>query len=109
MQRDGRQAITATSGTQTVNDATGIVYIDPASLATTMTVKMNPNPQDEDEVSICFGGTIGLGSTVVTALTWAANTGQTLLNTPITTAIAGQTVVWRYRKSNTSWYCISKS
>lgn len=104
MQRDNIQEITATSGTQTINDATGIVFINPASLATTLTIKFPANPQDQDIVSMQFGGTITGSSAVVTALTLSPNTGQTLLGTGLTTAAAGTSTCYQYRLSNTKWY-----
>lgn len=104
MQREGIQEITATSGTQTINDATGIVFINPASLAATLTIKFPANPQDQDIVSVQFGGTITGVSAVVTALTLSANTGQSLIGAALTTANAGQSTCYQYRKSNTTWY-----
>lgn len=104
MQRDGIQEITATSGTQTVNDSTGIVYVNPASLAVSMTLKMPANPQDQDIISFQFGGTITGSSAVITTLTMSANTGQTLVGTGLSAAAAGSSTSYQYRKSNTTWY-----
>lgn len=107
MQRDGIQEITATSGTVTVNDATGIVYVNPASLAASLTLKLPPNPQDQDIVSFQFGGTITGAGAVVTLLSIIANTGQALLGTSLTSAAAGTATAYQYRASNTKWYKIS--
>jgi len=104
MQRDGIQEITATSGTQTVNDATGIVYVNPASLAATLSLKLPPNPQDQDVVNFQFGGTITGVSAVVSVLTMLANTAQSLIGAALTAANAGTTTSYQYRKSNTTWY-----
>ncbi|HXP51156.1 MAG TPA: hypothetical protein VN922_14455 [Bacteroidia bacterium] len=104
MQRDGVQEITATSGTQTVNDATGIVYVNPATLAATLTLKMPPNPQDQDIVNFQFGGTITGVAAVVSVLTMAANTGQSLVGAALTAANSGNSTSYQYRKSNTTWY-----
>ncbi len=104
MQRDGIQEITATSGTQTINDATGIVFVNPASLAATLTVKLPANPQDQDVVVITGGGAITGSGTVVTLLTLAANTGQALLGVSLTSLTAGQSTSYQYRTSNQKWY-----
>jgi len=104
MQRENIQEITATSGTQTINNAAGIVYVNPASLASTMTIKFPSSPQDQDIVSIQFGGTITGANTVVTTLTLSANTGQSLVGAAITTAKAGMSTCYQYRKSNSTWY-----
>lgn len=104
MQRDGIQEITATSGTVTITDATGIVYVNPASLASTITIKMPANPQDQDIVLILFGGTIIAANTVVTTLTMLANTGQALLGTALATAKAGMSTCYQFRSSNAKWY-----
>jgi len=104
MQRHGIQEITATSGTQTINDATGIVYINPATTASTLTLKFPANPQDQDIVSIQFGGTITGTSAVVTTLTLSPNTGQALLGTLLTGANAGTSTCFQYRASNSKWY-----
>lgn len=104
MQRDNIQEITATSGTQTINDATGIVYINPASLAATMTIKFPANPQDQDVISMQFGGAITGVTAVVSVLTLTGNTGQSLVGTALTSANAGTSTCYQYRKSNTTWY-----
>ena len=87
-----------------MNNATGIIYINPASLAATLTLKFPTVPQDQDVVSIQFGGTITGVGTVVTALTLSANTGQTLVGTTLTAANAGTSTCYQYRASNTTWY-----
>lgn len=106
MQRNNIQEITVTSGTQIISDATGIVFINPASLAATLSIQMPPNPQDQDFISMQFGGTITGASAVVTVLTITANTGQALLGTGLTAASAGTSTAYQWRASNSKWYKI---
>ncbi len=62
----------------TVPDNSGYMIFNPASLRATKTINMPANPKDGQYLTLSFGGSITTG-TVVTALTIAANAGQTVL------------------------------
>ncbi len=98
-----RQVIT--SGTSaTVTGGNYIVTIDPASALSVYTLTMAASPSDLDILEVDFGGTLTSG-TIVTALTISANSGQTILdNTPPVSATADNTLFYRYRTANTTWY-----
>lgn len=66
--------------------------------AFTITMPAAPNGGDIQRV-ICQAATVG-------ALSVAANTGQTLLNNPSTTCVAGVGYAWLYHATNTTWYRI---
>ena len=106
MQRSNIQEITATSGTVVINDATGIAYINPASVAATLTIQFPPNPQDQDFICMQFGGTITGSNSVVTLLTLSPNPGQTLLGTGMTAAAEGVSTAYQWRATNSKWYKI---
>lgn len=95
-----------TTGTSTVlGNTTTVVYVDPASVLATHTITLPDTPTDKQSVRILYGGTIAANSTVVTALTIAAGSGETLYQsvTPFT-ANGGDCMIWEYRSSNTKWY-----
>jgi hypothetical protein len=98
-----RQIITSGSS-GTVTGGNYIVTIDPASTLAAYTLTLPASPNDLDIVEVDFGGTVTSG-TIVTALTISANTGQTILdNTPPVNATADNTLFYRYRSANTTWY-----
>jgi hypothetical protein len=98
-----RQIITSGSS-GTVTGSNYIVTIDPAATLASYVLTMPASPTDLQTVEVDFGGTLTNG-TIVTALTISPNSGQTILdNTPPTTATADNTLLYRYRASNTTWY-----
>lgn len=98
-----RQVIT--SGTSsTVTGGNYIVTIDPASTLATYTLTLPASPSDLDIVQVDFGGTLTSGM-IVTTLVISPNSGQTILdNTPPPSATADNTLFYRYRSANTTWY-----
>lgn len=98
-----------TSGTTvTVSSQTSDIWLilNPSSITASLTVTMPATPYDGEKIEMSAGGTITSG-VVITSLTIAANTGQTLLQSTIPTQIrAGESVSYRYKSSNTTWYRI---
>lgn len=98
-----RQIITSGSS-GTVTGGNYIVTIDPASTLAAYTLTMPASPTDLQIVEVDFGGTLTSG-VIVTALIVSANSGQTILdNTPPGSATADNSLFYRYRASNTTWY-----
>lgn len=99
---DREQSHTA-GATVTISDSKSVLYVDPASNLTSLTITMPSSPINGQEVKISFGGTITSGS-VVTALTLSGNTGQTILaGSTITSAVAGDGYVLKYQSSGARW------
>ncbi|MBL6938825.1 MAG: DUF2793 domain-containing protein [Alphaproteobacteria bacterium] len=80
----------------TIPDATGLLLLDPATTLATGAITMAPNPRDGQVCRIA-------SSQAITALTLAANTGQTL-SAALTTLAAGAFAEYTYRGANSSWY-----
>lgn len=97
---------TKTSGTSaTIANAVVNWLYNPTSLAATYTVTLPSSPSDGQLIKLHFGGTILSGATVVTTLTVAANSGQTLTQTtaPIT-AVGGTCIIYQYHGTLNTWF-----
>lgn len=94
-----------TSGTSvTVSTGVNILYIDPASTLSTLTITLPATPNHTGTVDIFFGGTLTSGN-VVTAITISPNTGQTKLEASTPGYVeAGEHISYQYRVANTKWY-----
>ena len=86
-----------TGGSVTIDNYVGVFTYDPEVVESTATIMMPANIVNNSFVYITFGGTIPPNDPVVTTLTIAANTGQTLYQsiTP-TSANGGNTFCWFY-------------
>lgn len=91
------------TGSITITDDVAGLYFDPASLVAAATITLPANPVNGQEVSILFGGTITTG-TVITVLTIAPNSGQTIVGTLPTTATVDTSMKYKYRTATTQWY-----
>lgn len=96
----------ATGGTSvTINNVQTNFLFNPASLTATYTINLPAAPDEGQLVKIHFGGTIGSGSPVVTALTVSPNSGQTIEQpTAPTTAVGGDCLIYQYNKATSIWY-----
>lgn len=104
---DVKQVYTGSTSV-TVADSTTWLIINPASIASTMTVIMPASPTDKQKIEISFGGTITSGNGVVSTLTISPNSGQTLIQASTPSYIqSGETISYRYNISNTSYYRIN--
>lgn len=74
-----------------------MLYITPAGTLATGTLTMPA--QENDGQRFCMAST-----QTQTAMTVAANTGQTLVGTAVTALVANTQVCWIYRASALSWY-----
>lgn len=92
------QYVTSGSGyTPTPVDDDLLVVIDPPGLIEIFTLTMPPTLHDKQKITFLFGGTIGLGETVIYNLTIAPNTSQTLYQNLIpTTAVGGDRITYQY-------------
>lgn len=88
--------VPTTGFSQTLTNSNGHVIIDAAGTLATGTVKMTPNPIDGQTVNIRT-------SHAITAMTFAPNTGQTVVGAP-TTLAAGQKVEAIYVSGTSTWY-----
>jgi hypothetical protein len=97
---------TVTTGTtSTVSNNQTNWLLNLSSLAATFTVTLPAAPVDGQLVKLHFGGTISGGSTVVTALTVSANSGQTITQSAIpTTALSGNCYIYEYNAALAIWY-----
>lgn len=77
---------------------TGVVFTPAATLASG-TVTMPSSPSDGMVVTIA-------STQVITALSLAGNTGQSIVNA-ITTLLAGGAASFVYRASNSTWYKVA--
>lgn len=92
-------------GNKTISDGEAGLYYDPAVLQANATITLPANPVDGQEMTILFGGTItGAGTAVVTNLTIAANTGQTLIGTYPTAATTDTVIEVKYRQATAQWW-----
>ena len=97
------QTYTST-GSVTMNNNVSTLQYDPASVNATATITLPATSGGTgSEILIVFGGTITSGNPVVTALTIAPGSGNTIVdsNAP-TTANAGDSL--RYKKIGNYWY-----
>lgn len=100
------QAYTST-GSVSINDNVSTLQYNPASVNATATITLPATSGGSGSiVTVVFGGTITSGNPVVTTLTWAAGSGNTLVasNLPAT-ANAGDSV--SFEKIGTYWYQIN--
>lgn len=98
------QITTYSSGsTYNVPDGIGLLYVDPASLIAALSILMPPNPADGQRFRAVYGGSIGSG-TVVTLITFSANTGQGMIGITTVVGVAGNSALWQYRTSSGKWY-----
>lgn len=100
--------VPATGATVTVANNISLQTINPAALIAALTVKLPAAPQDGDVVRLVFGGTVAVGSSVITALTLNANAGQSIFGTtPANPVVSGTSYAYQYRASNSTWYLVS--
>lgn len=99
------QTYTSTGSVTMNNNVSTLVY-DPASVNATATITLPTSSGGSGStVTILFGGTITSGNPVVTALTIAPGSGNTIVDSNIpTTALAGDSL--SYRKIGAYWYRI---
>jgi hypothetical protein len=99
---------TYTSGSAvTINNLANVLYVDPSSTQSSLTIMLPAVPHNSNTVWVHFGGSMASG-TVVTTLTLSANSGQTLVQPSApTTATAGQSIAYRWRAATAQWYRIN--
>lgn len=102
------QLDTYTTGTtHTAASGANVLYVDPASTSSALTLTLPATPHSSNMIYIHFGGTITSGA-AVTSFTISPNTGQGVVvpggYTNIGTVEAGETLVFRYRPSTAQWY-----
>lgn len=96
---------TITSGSSgTVSNTITTVRFDPGSVLASYTLTMPASPVDGQWVDIYFGGTVGAGAGVVTALTISPNTGHTIYQ-PITPTQGngGDHIAYQFISSTSQW------
>lgn len=92
----------------TIADGIRGLYYDPPTIVTAATIYLPENPEDGQEVLVCFGGTIDGSAPVITSLTIDGN-GNIILNSGLVTAAnpkAGSSLRFKYRAGITAWYNI---
>ena len=97
------QTYTSTGSVTMNNNVSTLVY-DPASVNATATITLpTTSGGSGSTITIVFGGTITSGNPVVTALTIAPGSGNTIVDSNVpTTANAGDSL--SYRKIGAYWY-----
>jgi len=97
------------SGTLTINDGVRGLYYDPPSLVASCTITLSSSPVDGQEIVISFGGQLTGNNIVCTSTTILPNSGQHMLKNPVSSLSTntGDTYIFKYRTSNTTWYCMS--
>jgi len=86
----------STGFTYTIPNGVGAAIIDPAGTLSTGSITMPAAPSDGDVVCVA-------SSQIITTLTMAANTGQTLKG-GLTTIAANGFAKWQYVASKATWY-----
>lgn len=109
LQVDGAEGIALTTGQIITSGNTTLdhpnVYVDPVSVLGSLTITLDNDVVDGQQVFIHFGGTIAGNAAVVTTLTISPNSGQSLMQaTAPTTAVGGDCIIYRYRASTLTWY-----
>lgn len=100
---EGTQTITTGTATTISNDVVW-VFVNPAALLAAHSITMPAAPADRQEVTVWFGGTVSSG-TVITVLTIAANTGQSLIQVSVpSTAVVGDCIIYVYFRATNTWY-----
>lgn len=100
---EGIQTITSGTAT-TLSNGVVIVKVNPGSLMATHTITMPASPVDRQEVVMYFGGIITSG-VIVTSLTVAPNSGQSIIQvSAITTGVYGDCFIFWYDLSQQKWY-----
>lgn len=102
----GLQSQTITAGpTATITGGNYAVYVDPPSVISALTITTPPSPVDGQVIEIYFGGTAIPSGPVVTTFAMSPNSGQSIHDdTAPTSATAANSLKYRYRISNTTWY-----
>lgn len=96
------------SSSVTITDSTTWLIINPAALASAITITMPASPTDKQLITISFGGTITGGNGVVSSLTVSPNTGQSIIQASAPSYVqSGESISYRYNISNTSYYRIN--
>jgi len=100
---DSIQNIT-TDTVVTITNGVNIVYVNPATSRDTIAITLPASPSTSKTIEFYFGGTITSG-TVVTLLTIAGNSGQTILQATTPTIFeAGEYVSYKWNSSLSKWY-----
>lgn len=93
-----------TGATVTVNDLVTILYVDPVSNLSTLTITLAASPVNGQELKISFGGTLSAGAVVVNTLVIQGNTGHTVLaGSSITKADVGDGHILKFQQSINTW------
>jgi len=93
-----QDATPVTTGSTTIRDGVGGIYLEHGSTIASHTVRLPVNPDDRQEVTIAARST-------VTTLT-LNSAGTATVRNAVTTITAGSTVRYCYRKSDDIWYRI---
>lgn len=90
---------------QTTSFTASVGYnrLNPPTLLSTATITMPASPLAGDEVTLDFGGTITAGNTVVTSLTVAPNSGQTITGAFTLLQARGNDVAVYRAINSTTW------
>lgn len=101
---DSIQTITSGS-TATITNGVNIVYVNPASVLSSLSITLPAVPHTSNEIYFYWGGTMTAG-TVVTTLSILANSGQVILQAivPASPQAGDFAVSYKYRTSSTTWY-----
>lgn len=101
---DSIQVITS-GGAVTLNNGVNIVYVDPTSTLSNLTITGPAIAHLTRKVTFYFGGVMTTG-TVVTLFSFVANSGQSLLQASSPSAISAGDfpITYKFRPSTTKWY-----
>lgn len=99
---DGVQRDTSGGNSVNMDDYIRALYIDPAGLISGLLIELPLNPYDGQEILVGFGGTI-TGGLVAENIVWANLGYQVLSNSPITSAVAGDTFCFKFDTTISMW------
>lgn len=100
----GEYTISSGASSTIADDAT-IVRVNPGSLISAYTLTLPANPSDRQQLKILFGGTMSNGTMIITNLTLAANTGQSIVQASNPSLItSGDYLIYYFDNKTLKWY-----
>jgi hypothetical protein len=92
-----------TTGTKELANNIGYVYINPASVLASLTLKLPATPTNNQRVEIISGGTIASGAAVLTSFTINGNGNSILQSLTPTAAFSGDVHTYKFSTAISKW------
>ncbi len=99
---DAIQRDTTGGNSIVMDDYIRALYIDPATLISGLLIELPVNPYDAQEIIVGFGGTMTSGL-VANSIVWGNVGYGVLFNTPVTSAVAGDSFMFKFDATISLW------